>query len=120
MDRMKAQWEKLWQILSEPKTYATYTEAIQVTWTILKETGLLAWLGICLFLVIFEWFWKTAIASGRNFRNWFNNLEGSSDQIASETGKALLSAGRNSLDFTITTAKAQLGMPVEAGKKAGK
>lgn len=120
MDRMKAQWEKLWQILSEPKTYVTYTEAIQVTWTILKETGLLAWLGICLCLVVFEWFWKTAIASGRNFRNWFNNLEGSSDQIASETGKALLSAGKNSLDFTISTAKAQLGMPVEAGQKEGK
>ncbi|MGQ9869544.1 hypothetical protein [Leptodesmis sp.] len=116
MNRIKAQWEKLWQILSQPKTYATYKEAGQVTWAILKETGVLAWLGICLLLVVFEWFWKTAIGSGRNFRNWFNNLEGSSDQIASETGKALLSAGKNSLDFTINAAKAQLGLPVDKEK----
>lgn len=116
MDRIKAQWEKLWQIISQPKTYATYTEAGQVTWTILKEMGLLVWLGLCLFLVVFDWFWHTAIASGRNFRAWLSNLEGSSDQIASETGKALLSAGKNSVDFTINTAKAQLGMPVEKGK----
>jgi hypothetical protein len=116
MERIKAQWEKLWQILAQPTTFATYKEAGQITWTILQETGLLAWLGICLFLVAFEWFWKIAIASGRNFRNWFNGLEGSSDQIAAETGKALLSAGKNSLDYTISTAKAQLGMMGEKEK----
>ncbi|UIE38645.1 hypothetical protein [Leptodesmis sichuanensis] len=116
MDRIKTQWGKLWQIISQPKTYTTYKEAGQVTWAILQETGLLAWLGICLLLVMLEWFWKTAIGSGRNFRNWFNNLEGSSDQIASETGKALLSAGKNSLDFTINTAKSQLGLPIDKEK----
>ncbi len=117
MDRIKAQADKLSKIVTEPQTYATYKDFVLVTWNILKETGLLVWLIICLGLVFLEWFWNSSLAAGRNTRAWFNRLEGSNEQIASETGKALLSAGKNSLDFTIATAKKQLGLPVETGKQ---
>ncbi|NJP12186.1 MAG: hypothetical protein HC866_24235 [Leptolyngbyaceae cyanobacterium RU_5_1] len=119
MDRIKAQADTLWKILSEPKTYATYKDAVLITWIILVEAALLVWLVICLGLVVFEWFWNSSIVAGRNFRDWFNNrIEGPSDQIASETGRALLSASKNGLDFTIAAAKSQLGMPVEEKKEA--
>jgi hypothetical protein len=31
MDRIKTQWGKLWQIISQPKTYTTYKEVGQVS-----------------------------------------------------------------------------------------
>lgn len=113
MEKLKMQAAKLWQLLTASETYGVYQTAIATTWTILKETGLLLWLVICLVLVFGEWFWKTAIGAGRSFRNWFNSLEGSSDQIASETGKVLLTAGKSSLSSTLALAKTQLGFAVE-------
>lgn len=112
MERIQAQADKLWKLLTDPNTYGTYRNAIQTTWNILRETALLIGLILFLAIVLLEWFYKTAVSAGRNFRTWFNNL-GSSDQVATEAGKALLSAGKNSLDFTIATAKSQLGLPVE-------
>jgi hypothetical protein len=117
MDRIKAQADKLWTLLLAPQTYAVYKTFVTTTWAIVRETGLLVWLGLCLFLVGFEWFWHTSLATGRNTRTWFNHLEGSNEQIASETGKALLSAGKNSLGFTIATAKQQLGLAAEPTQK---
>lgn len=117
MERLKAQANRLLALLLEPQTYAVYKNFVATTWTILRETALLVWLVICLVLVVFEWFWKFALGAGRNSRNWFNNLEGSNEQIASETGKALLMAGKSSLDFTIATAKQQLGLTADTTKK---
>lgn len=117
MDRIKAQADRLRTLVLAPKTYAVYKNFVTTTWAILRETGLLLWLSLCLFLVVFEWFWHTSLATGRNTRTWFNHLEGSNEQLAAETGKALLSAGKNSLDFTIATAKQQLGLASEATPK---
>jgi hypothetical protein len=111
MDRVKAQADTLRKMVLDPTTYRTYQTLGQTTWTILAETALLVWLVLCLSLVVFEWFWKFSVGSGRDFRHWFDNLQGSSDQIASETGKAILSAGKSGLDFTISKAKSQLGLP---------
>lgn len=117
MDRIKVQADKLWTLLVEPQTYAAYKNFVVTTWAILRETALLVWLVVCLSLVAFEWFWKNSLAAGRSSRAWFNNLEGSNEQMASETGKALLAAGKSSLNFTIATAKQQLGLPAEVSKK---
>lgn len=116
MERVKAQASKLGSLVTDPQTYAAYQNFFKTTWEILRETGLLLWLGVCLILVVFEWFWRNSVAIGRNSRTWLNNLEGSNEKIASETGKALLSAGKNSLDFTIATAKQQLGLPTDGTK----
>ncbi|MDX2241421.1 MAG: hypothetical protein NW224_12115 [Leptolyngbyaceae cyanobacterium bins.302] len=117
MDRIKAQADKFWTLLLDPQTYAAYKNFVVTTWAILREAALLVWLVVCLSLVGFEWFWQNSLAAGHNSRAWFNRLEGSNEQIASETGKALLSAGKSSLNFTIATAKQQLGLPAEAVKK---
>lgn len=117
MDRIKAQADKLWTLLLAPQTYAVYKNFVVTTWTILREAALLIWLSLCLFLIVFDWFWHNSVSAGQKSRDWFNQLEGSNEQLASETGKALLSAGKNSLDFTITTAKQQLGLAADSTKK---
>lgn len=113
MEKIQAQFAKFWQLVSSPDTFGVYRSAVLTTWTILKEAALSLWLVVCLVLVVFEWFWRISVGTGRSARQWLNQLEGSSDQIASETGKALLSAGKSSLSYTLNQAKAQLGFEAE-------
>jgi hypothetical protein len=116
MDRLKTQAAKLWQLLFAQETAATYQKAITLTVQILKESGLLLWLTICLVLVLFEWFYKNATQAGQNARAWISHQQAedtSPDRIASGFGKALLVAGQNSLTYTLTQAKEQLGLPIE-------
>lgn len=117
MNRIQSQADKLWQLLISPDTAAAYGRVVAITLNIVKEAALLVWLTICLVLVVFEWGWHSSIAAGRGLRGWWdntvNNMQGSNDQIASEAGKALLTAGKNSLDFTLTQAKSQLGISAE-------
>lgn len=111
-NQIKTQANKLWQTLSAPTTLSTYQQTLNLTWQILKETALLLWLVICLALVFFDWFGNTAIALGRNSKNWFDNLKASeTDQIATDTGKALLEVGKTGIASTLSLARAQLGMP---------
>ncbi|BAS57454.1 hypothetical protein NIES2135_31810 [Leptolyngbya boryana NIES-2135] len=114
MDKIQAQFAKLWKLLTAPETFDTYKSAVVMTWTIIKETALLVWLVLCLVLVFADWFWKISVGAGRSTRAWFNGLEGSSEQIASETGRALLNAGKSSLDYTLNQARAQLGFEIPA------
>ncbi len=116
MDRLKTQAAKLWQLLFAQETAATYQKTLTLTVQILKETGLLLWLTICLVLVLFEWFYKNATQAGQNVRTWINHQQEentSPDHIASGFGKALLTAGQNSLTYTLTQAKEQLGLAIE-------
>jgi hypothetical protein len=115
MDRIKTQAAKLWQLIFAAETASTYQKAITLTGQILKESGLLLWLTLCLVLVFFEWFYKNATRAGQNARAWISHQqseETSPDQIASGFGKALLEAGQNSLSYTLTQAKEQLGLPI--------
>jgi hypothetical protein len=114
MEKIKTQAALVWQLLSASETYGVYQNALSTTWKILKEAGLLVWLVICLTLVFGDWFWKTGVGAGQNARAWFDNLqEGSNDQLASETGKALLTVGKSSLLSTLSLAKTQLGLEDE-------
>lgn len=117
MERIQAQASKVLQLITSADTFAIYQNAVTVTWKILVEAALLVWLTICLVIVVFEWGWQTSVGIGRNTRAWWDSTlsstEGSGDQVASEAGKALLTAGKNSLDFTITQAKSQLGLPID-------
>jgi hypothetical protein len=114
MNRIQIQAAKLWQLLSAPDTFASYKKAALMTWDILRETLILLWLVVCLVLVVAEWFWSTSIKAGRGVRSWFNNLEGTdTNQLASETGKALLLVGKNSVDYTLSQARVQLGFPLK-------
>ncbi|HEY9615725.1 MAG TPA: hypothetical protein V6C64_02720 [Microcoleaceae cyanobacterium] len=117
MDRIQAQAAKVLQLITSADTFATYQNAVAVTWKILVEAALLVWLTICLVVVVGEWGWQASVGAGRNVRAWWNSTlsstEGSGDRVASEAGKALLTAGKNSLEFTVTQAKSQLGLQIE-------
>jgi hypothetical protein len=119
MDKIKAQADKLWQLISNSSTANAYQQALALTWSIIKETGLLLWLVICLVLVVGDWFWKYSFTAGQNTRAWLTDLqtkstsdtpvEGSGD-FWSGTGKSLLAAGQNSLNAALNTARDQLGI----------
>jgi hypothetical protein len=111
-DTIRPQVNKLWELLSSPKTIQTYREAIAVTWNILRETAVLAWLLLCLVLVFFDWIWNAAIAATQSTRSWFDQLEErSSQRVASEAGKTILTVGQRGLASTIAQARSQLGLP---------
>lgn len=113
MDRIRDQAAKLWQLLSSPQTAETYQSASSLTGTIFKELGILLWLLICLLLVVFDWAWHASFQAGYQVRSWINSFDSSrSEQLVPETGKALLEAGKNSLNFTINQAREQLGLPL--------
>lgn len=123
MDKIKAQADKLWQLVSNPSTGNAYKQTLALTWSILKETGLLLWLVVCLVLVLGDWFWQYSFTAGQNARVWLNELQtkSASDASSSEaapssgnfwaaTGKSLLTAGQNSVNAALNTARGQLGM----------
>lgn len=117
-NQIQTQASKVWQTVTSPETAAVYQNAGTLTWTILKETGYLLWLVICLVLVLGDWIWKTGYRTGYQFRGWINDLEKPRpDQIAesgtgflSETSKNLLTASKTGLTKAIATAKDQLGI----------
>jgi hypothetical protein len=124
MDRIKTQADKLWQIISNPSTTKTYQQTLTLTWSILKETGQLVWLVLCLGLVAGDWFWKKSYKTGQDTRVWVDTLqtkvgetvegEGaeptSTADILGETGKSLLGAGQVAATKALNTARTQLGL----------
>ncbi len=110
-NQVKTQADKLWKTITDPSTASTYQNTVKVTWSILKETGLLLWLVICLGLVFGEWIWKTGYRTGWNVRGWINNVDKPSpDKLLNETGKSLTELGKTVAASTIAAAKNQLGI----------
>ncbi|NJR38998.1 MAG: hypothetical protein HC781_09375 [Leptolyngbyaceae cyanobacterium CSU_1_4] len=106
-----AQLSKLQQLLAAPTTIGAYTQVFVVTYNLLKEGVVLAWLTLCLVLVLFDWISTQAIATGQRSKNLLENLkEVKSEEFASETGKSILSAGKAGLAYTISQARDQLGL----------
>lgn len=111
-NQISSQATKVWQLVSDSNTVNSYKQALDVTWLILKETGILLWLVICLVLVAFDWFWANSIHLGRQTRNWWENLEHrDTNRLASEAGQTLVSLGKTGLAFTLAQAREQLGLP---------
>lgn len=111
--QIQTQASKLWQTITAPTTAETYQKTGTLTWTILKETGYLLWLVVCLVLVLGDWFWKFSYSAGFRFRNWINNLDqprSPSGDVWGETGKNLLEVSKTGLAKAIATAREQLGM----------
>ena len=113
-NQIQTQAAKVWETIAAPETGATYQKTGVLTWTILKETGLLLWLIVCLVLVAGEWIWKTGYRTGYGFRDWLNNFERPSpDRLLSATGQSLLDVGKTGFSSVLVTAKNQLGIEVE-------
>ncbi|MGQ9871929.1 hypothetical protein [Leptodesmis sp.] len=125
MERIQAQANKLWQIVSSPSTVKAYQETLALTWAILKETGQLLWLLLCLGLVAGDWFWKKSYKAGQDARVWIDAMQTkvetpeeeatqatSTADFLSETGKSLLATGQATVTRLLNTAKEQLGLEV--------
>jgi hypothetical protein len=119
MDRIKTQANKLWQLISNPATAATYQQTLGTTWAMLKETGLLLWLVVCLVFVLGDWFWHASYVTGQKTRIWIDNLQASTEEptpetsgsdLLNKTGQSLLSVGQTSFAAALAAAKAQLGI----------
>ena len=109
--QIQAQAAKLWQTVTDPETGATYKKTTLVTWTLIRETGYLLWLVVCLVLVLGEWIWKSGYRAGWSVREWINSFEQpTTDRLLSETGKTLLTAGKTGVAIALSTARDQLGI----------
>ncbi|MGA7938026.1 MAG: hypothetical protein WCA35_31040 [Kovacikia sp.] len=109
--QIQTQADKLWKTVTDQSTVATYQQTLSITWSILKETGYLLWLVVCLGLVFGDWLWKTGYRTGWSFRGWLNDFEKpSADQVLSETGKSIMELGKSTAANAIAAAKGQLGI----------
>ncbi len=110
--QLSDQADKVWEILTDPNTTSTYTQTLDVTWKIIRETGNLLWLTLCLGLVGVDWFWTRSIGAGRSFRSWLETMEKpSSDKVTAEAGKAIASVSKNGVAYVVSAARKQLGLP---------
>jgi hypothetical protein len=118
-NQFSAQLAKLQQLLAAPSTIEAYRQAVSVTFSLAKEMLMLAWLTVCLVLVVFDWIGTNAIATGQRSKDLLDNLkEVNSEELASETGKSIVSAGKAGLAYTIAQAKEQLGLSEPASETA--
>jgi hypothetical protein len=110
-NRFSAQLSKLQHLLAAPETFAAYRQVVTVTYSIIKECLVLAWLTVCLVLVLFDWISTIAVAMGQRSKDLLNNFqEVNSEEFASETGKSILSAGKVGLAYSVAQAREQLGL----------
>ncbi|RZM76512.1 hypothetical protein [Leptolyngbya iicbica] len=116
MEKIKSQAGKVSELIFAADTGATYKKAITLTWAILRETGVLLWLVICLVFVGGEWFWQNSISLGQSARNWYEGLQTSSEaesKSATEIGQSALSAVGTGAGTLLYQAKKQLGIDAE-------
>lgn len=109
-NQISLQANKLWGILSSPTTAAIYKQALSVTWTILKETGKLLWLGFCVFLVAFDSFWNNSVRMGRQSRAWMDKYDRTNDMAGEEMWEEIVASTRSSFSSLVTKARKQLGL----------
>ncbi|MEO0497575.1 MAG: hypothetical protein AAF141_09425 [Pseudomonadota bacterium] len=116
MEKIKGQAGKVGELIFAADTGTTYKKTIILTWAILRETGVLLWLVICLVFVGAEWFWQKSILLGQSARTWYEGLTEPSDaepKSATEMGQSALSAVSTGAETLLYQAKKQLGIEAE-------
>ena len=112
-NKIQPQLQKLWNVVSKEETRQTYLDTISVTAEIVKETAILGWYFVLLVLVGSD----TLVMFGRktvhNVRQLVSGLDNSKsmNDIASDTGKALATAGQGAVSSMLSQARTQLGLP---------
>jgi hypothetical protein len=110
--KIRSQASRFWTALAGAATLEAYKNAINVTFTILKEGVILIWLLLCLVLVFFDWGATQSKAAGQKARTWFENLKHSdSSAFTTNAKQTLLLAGKSSVTNTIAKARETLGLP---------
>ncbi|MEO1207995.1 MAG: hypothetical protein AAFX78_00495 [Cyanobacteria bacterium J06638_20] len=113
MDKIKAQSSKVGELIFAAETGAAYQKVLLLTWDILRETGVLLWLIICLVFVGAEWFWQTSIQLGGQARNWYEGLKEPTNEepkSAGEIGQSIADTLGSGAANLLYQAKQQLGM----------
>lgn len=100
-----------WKTVSDQESLGTYQKAVQTTWNILRETGRLLWLVLCLGLVFVTWLWTTSKTSGQQLRTWYEGIpEPKSENVVTEASQFFASASRTTATKVMTQAREQLGL----------
>lgn len=116
MEKIKGQAAKVSELIFAADTGETYKKTITLTWAILRETGILLWLAICLIFVGAEWFWQKSVMLGQSTRTWYEGLKEPSDEepkSATEMGQSALAAVGTGAETLLYQAKKQLGIEAE-------
>jgi hypothetical protein len=115
MDKIKEQANVVSQLVFSGETGEVYKKMLSRTWDILRETGVLLWLVVCLVFVGGEWFYRNSVSLGRSARTWYTNLSTKSADAEAPsmeaTGEALLSSLKSSTSYLLSQARQQLGLP---------
>lgn len=115
MNKIKEQANIVSQLVFSGETGDIYKKMLTRTWDILRETGILIWLVVCLTFVGGEWFYRSSVGLGRNARAWYTSLSEKSSttegQSMEATGEALLSTVKSSTHYLLSQARKQLGLP---------
>ncbi|MGK7911929.1 MAG: hypothetical protein AB4050_10690 [Synechococcus sp.] len=112
-NKIQPQLQKLWNVVSKEETRNTYIGAISVTAEIAKETAILGWYLILLLLVGSDSLVLFSRKTVHNVRQLVGGLDNSKsvNDIASDTGKALATAGQGAVSSLLSQARTQLGLP---------
>ncbi|MCS6814445.1 MAG: hypothetical protein NZ772_12880 [Cyanobacteria bacterium] len=108
---IRSQAAKVWQLLTDSDTIATYGQALKLTWSLIKEIGRLLWLLFCAVLVGIAWLLGTSLWAGKAFRELTEKFnEPSSEPLLNQVGKGIVAASKTSVNLALTTAMEQLGI----------
>ncbi|MEY3298520.1 MAG: hypothetical protein RLZZ597_1780 [Cyanobacteriota bacterium] len=122
MDKIKEQANVVGQLVFSGETGEIYKKMLSRTWGILRETGILIWLVICLTFVGGEWFYRNSVDLGRRVRTWYTNLSTKSAEAESPsmeaTGEALLGTVKSGAAYLLSQARQQLGLAEPEPKAA--
>jgi hypothetical protein len=100
-----------WKTVSDPESLGTYQKTIQTTWNILRETGRLLWLILCLGLVFVTWLWTTSKTSSQQLKTWYEGIpEPKSENVMTEVSQFLASSSQTTAKKVMTQAREQLGL----------
>ncbi|MGK7906614.1 MAG: hypothetical protein AB4040_05205 [Synechococcus sp.] len=112
-NKVQPQLQKLWNVVSSQRTRDAYVETAAVTVEIAKETAVLLWYVVLLVLVGSDALITFGRKTVHNVRLMVGGLDNSKSMqdIASDTGQALVTASQNTLATAIAQARNQLGLP---------
>ncbi|MEL6383431.1 MAG: hypothetical protein AAFQ89_13450 [Cyanobacteria bacterium J06626_18] len=118
MDRITQQFGRVSELITSADTRATYAKTLTLTWGILRETGILLWLVLCLLFVGADLFWKISVGLGLRTRAWYEDTtKGSKNnepKSFGEIGKSVASSLGSGAETLLYQAKQQLGMDPSA------
>jgi hypothetical protein len=104
-----------WKTVSDKDSLGTYQKTLQTTWNILRETGRLIWLVLCLGLVLVTWLWTSSKTSSQQLKTWYEGIpEPKSENLWTEVSQFLVSTSQGTATKVMTQAREQLGLPAPA------